>query len=60
MRQEIQEVIDGHLTISELIEKVTKNEENPLARANIINELWSELNQINAQFAENAEAKKSA
>ncbi|MCV6607802.1 MAG: hypothetical protein OIF32_06275 [Campylobacterales bacterium] len=60
MRQEIQEVIDGHLTISELIEKVTKNEEDPLARANIINELWSELNAINAQFAKNSEDKKSA
>ncbi len=60
MRQEIQEVIDGHLTISELIEKVTKNETDPLSRANIINELWGELSKINEQHAKEAAEKKSA
>lgn len=60
MRQEIQEVIDGHMTISDLIEEVTRNESDPLARANIVNELWRELNRINTEIARKVEKKKSA
>jgi hypothetical protein len=60
MRNEIQEVIDGHMTISELIEKVTENESDPLARANIINELWGELNSINNKLDIQFKDKKSA
>ncbi len=60
MREEIQEVIDGHMSITDLIDKVSKSEENSLKKANIINELWNELDKINKHFAKSVEEKKAS
>lgn len=58
MREEIQEVIEGHMSISDLIEKVSEKESDPLKKTNIINELWNELNSINQVHKKNAEDKE--
>ena len=60
MRKEIQEVIDGHLSISELVDKISTKESDPIKKANIINELWDELNKINKAHAKAYDEKKKS
>jgi len=47
MREKIQKVISGDMTINQLIDELVKKENDPNKRAEIINNIWKELDIIN-------------
>ncbi|MGP1561139.1 MAG: hypothetical protein ACTTIC_03525 [Helicobacteraceae bacterium] len=47
MEEKIQKVIDGSMTIQELISDINAQEPDPARRAQLMNELWAALNRIN-------------
>jgi len=59
MREEIQSVIDGHMSISELVDKIAQGSECSLEKTKIMNELWKELDKINGVFAKEVEKRES-